>query len=576
MPPVPNRVPSVSQLLARWPSFLLGAGSALLTAIPARAAETVDFSFWLLEWSVSVDSLQAFAEDGRVESDLGFFLGFTNEQQEAELRNALNVTNSFDQVAIAQIFYDPMGEQALEFIGNLIQTESRQNGLYAIRAALIQAGGEPAGFTVLDILQNFPSNAVQIDLEVALRGIRRADAFFRQTDRVIAGIEALARAKAATEPPLNLDALPDLTQPGPYAVTPQTLVLQNNARIGATAAMVPRQFPVDLYLPVVDNAAPGSIPVVIISHGLGSQRSDFVDVATHLASYGFLVALPEHVDSNKALQDAVLAGRAPEFFRASEFLNRPLDISHLLDELEQRNATEFGDRLQLDQVAVIGHSFGGYAVLALAGATVDFQHLHQSCDQDSFLDFLNPALLLQCRALELEDVDQVAQQLASGVQDPRVGFAIAINPVNRIVFGPDGLRKIEVPVVMMGGGYDVATPLLPEQVYAFTQISSPEKYLVMVEGQAHAPAISELVNRILSPSLDAEQLQEELQLMRSKGIAILLAFLQVYLGDRPEYRPLLQASYMAQLTDPPFEFNLIRSLSETQLEQMIRGESTID
>jgi len=368
---------------------------------------------------------------------------------------------------------------------------------------------------------------------------------------------------AATEPPLPLNQLPNLRQLGPYEVSRQTLVMNDVER--------DRTYPVDLYLPAIAQATPGSIPVVIVSHGFGSQRADFADVARYVASYGFAVALPEHVDSNKALQEAVLDGRAREFFRASEFVNRPLDISYLLDDLERRNDSQFQGHLKLDQVAAIGHSFGGYGVLALGGAVVDLQHARQICDQNYFLDFLNPALLLQCRVLELESSPEMVQQLTQGLRDERVRFVVAVNPITRVLFGPQGIRQLQVPVVFVGGGYDVAAPLVPEQVYSFTQIPSEDKYFLLIEGQAHGPAISAMVNRVLSPSLDEEQLEQELQLIRSNGIAVMVAFFQVYLSDRPDYRPLLQASYMAQLHEPPFEFSLVRSLSEAQLRQMLQG-----
>lgn len=551
------------RLVAVGRTLVLGIAASMLATMPAHAAETVRFRFWLLERSVTVDSLEAFADEGTVNSDLAFFLEFIDDTQAADFRNALTVSNTLNPVAVAQTFYDPMGEQSLRFLGNVIQTGGRQNGLYALRAALIQSADQPNGFTILDMLRNFPTDEVLLDLDVALRGVRRADNFFRQTDRVIAGLQSLSEATAAAEPPLALAELPDLTEPGPYAVSQQTLVMVDEEH--------DRTYPVDLYLPAIANAAPGSIPVVILSHGFGSQRSDFVDIAEYFASYGFALVVPEHIDSNKAQQEAVLAGQASEFFRASEFVNRPLDISYLLDDLERRNGSEFQGQLKLDQVAAIGHSFGGYTVLALGGATVDLPHAHEMCEQDSFVDFLNPALLLQCRVLELESSSGMAQQLAQGLRDERVSFVIAVNPVNRIVFGPQGIRQLQVPVVIMGGGYDVAAPLVPEQAYAFTQIPSEDKYLLLIEGQAHGQAISALVNRVLSPSLDEEQLMQGLQLLRSNSLAVIQAFLQVYLADRPEYRPMLQASYMAQLNEPPFEFNLVRSLTEEQLRQMLQG-----
>jgi predicted dienelactone hydrolase len=85
----------------------------------------------------------------------------------------------------------------------------------------------------------------------------------------------------------------------------------------------------------------GLIPVMVISHGYADTRTRFASFAESLAANGFAVALPEHIGSNAAYRDAMEAGFAHESFQAMEFINRPLDIRLLLDELERKNKTEF-------------------------------------------------------------------------------------------------------------------------------------------------------------------------------------------------------------------------------------------
>ncbi len=541
---------------------LLGFLFAVLVSLPGKAAERVHFSFGLLERSVSVASLEAYAEAGTVNSDLAFFLSFLTPEVREEFRTVLRTDYRLSSVAVAQSFYEPMGEQVLGYVGNLIQTGKRQNGLYALRSALILAAAQPSGFTLIDVLRQFPTQGMRIDLKVALNALRRGEAFFNQTNAVITGIEELAR-QAESESAIEPTDIPDLRQPGAFQFSKQTLLLEDTSRN--------RTYPVDLYLPQTNSSATASVPVVVLSHGLGSSRADFADIAEYFASYGFAVALPEHVGSNSTLKQDVLAGRASEVFRVREFIDRPLDVSFLLDELERRNRSEWQGRLNLQQVAAAGHSFGGYGVLALAGATVDFAHLRQDCNQESFIDFLNPALLLQCRALELESSPEAVQQLTQGLRDDRVSFVIAFNPVNASIFGPQGLSQIQIPVVIGASGYDPAAPIVPEQAHSFTWLTAPEKYLLLARGGGHTPQLTATINRILSPSLDAEQLAEELSLFRSNVKALLLAFLQIYLADRSEYDRYLEPFNIQTLGDPPFEFSLIRSLSAEQLSQMLEN-----
>lgn len=552
----------------RYSSWLLcsvvTAASVALTALPSRAAERLYFSYGLFERSVSVSSLEAFAEDGTANADLRFFLSFLDSKARNQFQKALNETYRLDPVAVSQSFYDPIGEMSLRYLGRGIQTGGRQNGLYALRSALILSAAKPDGFTIIDVLRQFPTEGMRIDLARLLQVLRAGKRFYRETSQVVDGIQQLAQATTETRIPIPAE-VPSLNEPGPYQVEMQTITLRDERRN--------RVYPADLYLPKISNAAPGSVPVVIISHGLGSSRRDFAEISQHFASYGFAVALPEHIGSNKQLQLDVLAGRASEFFRAREFVDRPLDVSFLLDELEQLNQTEWQGRLNLKQVAMGGHSFGGYTALALGGATADFENMHQSCNRESFIEFLNPALLLQCRALELEGSDpEAVQQLTQGLQDPRIRLVIAVNPVNSVIFGERGLSKIQLPVVMVSSGYDPAAPIIQEQATSFTWLTSPEKYLIVVKGASHTTELTTLINRAVAPSVAIDQLEEEVRVFRSNLRALLLAFLQVYLADHADYRAFLQPFYVATLDDPPFEFSLIRSLSQEQLNQMINGE----
>ena len=550
---------------ASWFRFLiLATVTVFLTAIPVRAAERLYFSYGLFERSVSISSLEAYAEDGTVNADLGFFLNFLNSDIEEELQKALNTKYELDPVAISQSFYDPIGETSLRYIGRGIQTGGRQNGLYALRAALVQAAEEPDGFTVLDVLRQFPTEGMRIDLKVLVEGLRAGRRFLEETNQVIDGIQQLALASSETDIPIPAE-VSSLSEPGSFQVSTQTITLSDEQR--------DRTYPVDLYLPEIPDAAPASVPVIVISHGLGSSRKDFSEIAQHFASHGFAAILPEHVGSNKDLQRAVLAGRANEFFRAREFVDRPLDVTYLLDELEQRNQSEWQGRLNLQQVAVGGHSFGGYTALVLGGATADFENMHRSCTRESFIEFLNPALLLQCRALELETSDpEAVQQLTQGLQDPRSRLVVAVNPVDSVILGEQGLSRIQLPTVMVSSGFDPAAPIIPEQADSFTWLTTPEKYLVVVAGASHTVELTTLINRAVAPSVAIDQLEEEVRVFRSNLRALLLAFLQVYLADNSEYRAFLQSFYVETLDDPPFEFSLIRSLNQEQLSQMINGE----
>ena len=78
-------------------------------------------------------------------------------------------------------------------------------------------------------------------------------------------------------------------------------------------------------------------------------------------------------------------------------------------------------------------------------------------------------VLLQCQAVNLRSpgVDSL------DFSDSRIRAVIAINPMTSLIFGPESMAQIEVPVLMMTASGDTVAPALPEQVIPFTWLTSP-------------------------------------------------------------------------------------------------------
>ncbi|HEY9657362.1 MAG TPA: hypothetical protein V6C65_02775, partial [Allocoleopsis sp.] len=287
------------------------------------------------------------------------------------------------------------------------------------------------------------------------------------------------------------------------------------------------------------------------------------------------VVAPEHVGSDYQFQQDLLMGLTTETFAASEFFDRPLDISYVLDVLEQKNATEFDNRLNLKQVGAFGHSFGGYTVMMAGGATVDFDQLQEKCQQDYVLQSLDNSMLLQCRALELSSSPQAVALLTSGqLRDPRIHAVIAANPVAGTILSPSSIGQMHLPVMIYGGGHDPVAPLVPEQLQAFTQLPEGNKYLLLVNNASHMPAVTTVVNHILLPADLTTNLSEEITAFYDQLITVGVAFMQVYVAERSDYRPYLQSTYVESLDESPFDFSLIFSFPPEALERLLQANQT--
>ena len=360
----------------------------VLTTYPAFGAERIN-NYGALERSISISSLETYARTGKMDDELAAYSQYIDKKQLTQLRQTLLTPIKLNEVAVSQFLYTPTGERLLKTLGKIIQTESRLSGFYAIRAALILAAADSNNFTLLNVLNKFPASEISISLRQSLEIVNALQNLANQTQDVVALINQQSQKERTTASIVTPAPLIDLGKSGNFRFSKETIVLNDLSRN--------RSFPADIYLPIAQN--PRSI--IIISHGLGSDRTSFAYLAEHLASYGFVVAVPEHPGSNSKQIEALLAGTADRVTNPREFIDRPLDIKYLLDELTRlsKSNSTFRGRLNLEEVGVVGQSFGGYTALALAGAKINFQQLQVNCP--TFENTLNVSLLLQCLAINL-------------------------------------------------------------------------------------------------------------------------------------------------------------------------------
>jgi predicted dienelactone hydrolase len=102
--------------------------------------------------------------------------------------------------------------------------------------------------------------------------------------------------------------------------------------------------------------AEGMFPLILISHGNSGSHLIYRSITTELAKNGCIVAMIEHYGNNRndnhlgeSLENLVL---------------RPKHCSLTIDSLL---SSDFKDSIDNDKIGIIGHSFGGYTALALAG-----------------------------------------------------------------------------------------------------------------------------------------------------------------------------------------------------------------
>ena len=531
---------------------MLGSLAAIATAFPVIAAEKLIFIYPPFNLSLRISSLETFANEGIVNQELAYYMNLAGvrEEQKTAFREALLKRAEIDPVQLSRFFNSPMGEKILTQVGNLISIQGGRNGKYALRGAMVQAAfDQQEGLTLLNFLRHLAVN-MQFNIEDIFQVASYLELLGQATNQVVAEMQQLSSQAAQQETVPNFSTLRDLRQPGDYGVAPtQVFRLKDESR--------QREF--DLLIVQPQRWREGKTPVIILSHGLASRPEDFEDRAKHLASYGYLVALPQHPGSDFQQLQAMLNGFSRNIFEVSEFIDRPLDISYVIDELERRNLREFQGRLDLNNVGVMGHSFGGYGALAVAGATLDFERLETVCNRR----ILGPnlSLLLQCRALELPRKDY-------NFRDERITSALVINPVTSTVFGANGLSQVKIPVMLGAGSSDPATPAVLEQLQAFVWINTDDKYFVLVEGQAHVnfSRLDASAKALLDSFPDLTLPKQEI--LDTYGNALLVSFSEVYVAKNESFRKFLTPAYGQYISQEPNPLYLVQSPAELPLSDL--------
>jgi predicted dienelactone hydrolase len=520
--------------------------SLIATTSSAIAAEQIAIRYSIGTVFISLEDLAIFAQEGNRSTVLSISQKALSAEDLEKLRQLLVTPMTASPWSIQQFNNSPMGTTILTRFGNFIQTDNGENGFNALKTAINQASKLPGGLTLLGILQNFPGQTLEIDLNFALQVIQDLSQIIYQDQSIINWINQQAQAEINNPARQNLPI--NFRNPGTTQWKKESLTFQNPRR------NVPS--PLDIYIPQVSTPA----PVIVISHGLGSDRTTFKYLAEHLASHGYFVAVPEHLETSAEGVANFLQGNAqpPD---AEVFISRPLDITSVLNLLEEKaKNSAFPSPLLLDNVGVLGQSYGGYTALAVGGATFNATRINQECEKFANQQItLNISILLQCQATSIANKGY-------NLQDKRVKVVIAINPITSVVFGEEGMSKIQIPTLIIGGSDDYIAPAVSEQIYPFSWLTTPHKYLMLLEKGTHfsflesGEAVIPVPAQIIGPN-------PELAFPFLKGIS--LVFFNSYIRGQTEYLPYLNAGYIQRLETSPFSLTIVNKLTQENIQEAL-------
>lgn len=494
------------------------------------AAEKVTLRLGPFEQAIAVSELEKFAKTGDLPPTLQAYSSVLTPQIREILNRRLQLDPEAADKFIADVSSSPSGRQFLRSLGAAIPDIT----LPQLQAAVALAAQQANGINLVGVLKAYPEENITIDASSA---IALALEFNPNVLQSRALSPSLAEELLVTSN-TPFQASFDPAAPGKATVKTETLFLQDKQRF--------RSIPVDIYFPAPvpalfsSSAAKSPTPLVVISPGFGADRKFFSYLARHLASYGLTVAALEHPDSKTGKLTASQVNDPSKLLAANEFINRPKDISFVLDELAKinRQSGNLQGKLNTEQVSVIGHSLGGYTALAVAGGELNIDALRQACKNSNAIAQA-PADWLQCAAASLPD-----KQIQ--LRDRRVKNAIALNPLIGNLFGDNGLARVATPTLILASTDDAVTPILNHQLRPFAQLPNP-KYLLTAVGATHLSVGSPGSSSELNGSI-RERRGAEVQPLRQLTSGVSLAFIQQLTPQAKIYAPFLTSAYAQSLS----------------------------
>jgi predicted dienelactone hydrolase len=189
-------------------------------------------------------------------------------------------------------------------------------------------------------------------------------------------------------------------------------------------------------------------PLVVFSHGFGGCGTQTVYLTEELARHGYIVAAPDHRDAlcsvtGKGAFHAIKTDQSffdPKKWTEQTHVDRRDDLERVITYMLQ--TSDLKGSLDPRRIGAVGHSLGGYDVLALAGGWNSWK-------------------------------------------DDRLGAVLALSPYTAPFVDKNRLSAIRIPVMYQGAQWDWGiTPSLRGDRGAFG-LSNPPKYYVELKGGGH-------------------------------------------------------------------------------------------
>ena len=351
-----------------------------------------------------------------------------------------------------QVLRSWVGRKILSELSNTILVPNDKNGVEVFNTIenLLELKKE---ISTLDILKALPSEEISLDVDNLISIISSWKDELKMQQNLILKLNALEKTNNYFSKK-TYKYKPDLIKVSKKIYTPH------------------RSEPLKIEL-WKDKKKISEKELIIFMPGIGGDINNFRWIGVELSRRGWPVLFIDHKGSNSKALSEVLKGSNTIPGSADFFLYRIKDLDTVI---KAHKNGKFG--LANDSYILMGHSLGGLISFLYEGdlPKENFSNRCKLALKDFALTNLSKLIQCQLNEIPLPEINNVKS--SKGI----IGF----NSFGSIIWPKEKDSGIKMPVLLIGGTYDLITPLMSEQFKLFlSTTSNPLNRFLIIEGASH-------------------------------------------------------------------------------------------
>ncbi len=212
--------------------------------------------------------------------------------------------------------------------------------------------------------------------------------------------------------------------------------------------------------------------LIIFMPGLAGEIDNFKWIGKEMIKRGWPIVFIDHRGSNLKAFTEVLEGKETIPDSLDFFLYRINDLDAVI---KAHSNGSFG--LENDSYILMGHSLGALIALLYEGNTPSDQLANRCASALEDFAITNLSKFLQCQLSEIP----IPKKNNSNKANAIIGF----NAFGSLIWPKENNSGIKIPTLLIGGTYDLITPLINEQFRVFSALNSPQNRFLIIEGASH-------------------------------------------------------------------------------------------